>query len=97
VDYIQAEGPESARDRIENVNALINGAAETVIDDGGAERIPREDALDQLARLLRSAAANGCAGCSAPYWCCARTARLLPKVRDSSSAVTTGGRNISSA
>ena len=35
VEYLQAEGPESARDRIENVSALIDGAAETVIDDGG--------------------------------------------------------------
>src|SRR5206468_10589028 len=35
VEYLQAEGPESARDRIENISALIDGAAETVIDDGG--------------------------------------------------------------
>src|ERR1700693_1204093 len=35
VDFLAAEGPESARDRIENVSALVNGAAETVIDDGG--------------------------------------------------------------
>jgi len=34
-DYLQAETPESARDRVENVAALIDGAAETVVDEGG--------------------------------------------------------------
>ncbi|GAC1413692.1 MAG: DNA helicase PcrA [Gemmatimonadaceae bacterium] len=62
VEYLQAEGPESARDRIENVSALVDGAAETVIDDGGevgltpldhflqhAMRVAGADALDPSA------------------------------------------------
>ena len=44
VEYLQAEGPESARDRIENISALIDGAAETVVDDGG-EVDPGADAV----------------------------------------------------
>ncbi len=34
-DYLRADSPEQARDRIENVGALIDGATETVVDDGG--------------------------------------------------------------
>jgi DNA helicase-2/ATP-dependent DNA helicase PcrA len=55
VDYIQAEGPESARDRIENVNALINGAAETVIDDGGEVGLTPLDHFLQHAMLVAGA------------------------------------------
>ena len=54
-DYLQAEGPESARDRIENVNALINGAAETVIDDGGEVGLTPLDHFLQRAMLVAGA------------------------------------------
>ncbi|MFL5595580.1 MAG: ATP-dependent helicase, partial [Gemmatimonadaceae bacterium] len=55
VDYLQAEGPESARDRIENVSALINGAAETVIDDGGEVGLTPLDHFLQRAMLVAGA------------------------------------------
>ncbi|MFN2636314.1 MAG: ATP-dependent helicase [Gemmatimonadaceae bacterium] len=55
VDYLQAEGPESARDRIENVSALINGAAETVIDDGGEVGLTPLDHFLQRAMLVSGA------------------------------------------
>jgi DNA helicase-2/ATP-dependent DNA helicase PcrA len=51
VEYLQAEGPESARDRIENVSALIDGAAETVIDDGGEVGLTPLDHFLQRAML----------------------------------------------
>ena len=54
-DYIQAEGPESARDRIENIGALINGAAETVIDDGGEVGLTPLDHFLQRAMLVAGA------------------------------------------
>lgn len=55
VEYLQAEGPESARDRIENVSALINGAAETVIDDGGEVGLTPLDHFLQRAMLVAGA------------------------------------------
>src|SRR6266513_3262596 len=55
IDYLQAEGPESARDRIENVSALINGAAETVIDDGGEVGLTPLDHFLQRAMLVAGA------------------------------------------
>ena len=55
VDYLQAEGPESARDRIENVSALISGAAETVIDDGGEVGLTPLDHFLQRAMLVAGA------------------------------------------
>jgi DNA helicase-2/ATP-dependent DNA helicase PcrA len=55
VDYIQAEGPESARDRLENISALINGAAETVIDDGGEVGLTPLDHFLQRAMLVAGA------------------------------------------
>jgi DNA helicase-2/ATP-dependent DNA helicase PcrA len=55
VDYLHAEGPESARDRIENVSALINGAAETVIDDGGEVGLTPLDHFLQRAMLVAGA------------------------------------------
>jgi len=55
VDYLQAEGPESARDRIENVSALVNGAAETVIDDGGEVGLTPLDHFLQRAMLVAGA------------------------------------------
>jgi len=55
VEYLQAEGPESARDRIENVSALVNGAAETVIDDGGEVGLTPLDHFLQHAMLVAGA------------------------------------------
>ena len=55
VNYLQAEGPESARDRIENLSALINGAAETVIDDGGEVGLTPLDHFLQRAMLVAGA------------------------------------------
>ena len=55
VEYLQAEGPESARDRIENVSALIDGAAETVIDDGGEVGLTPLDHFLQRAMLVAGA------------------------------------------
>jgi DNA helicase-2/ATP-dependent DNA helicase PcrA len=55
VEYLQAEGPESAGDRIENVSALVNGAAETVIDDGGEVGLTPLDHFLQRAMLVAGA------------------------------------------
>jgi DNA helicase II / ATP-dependent DNA helicase PcrA len=55
VAYLQSEGPESARDRIENVSALISGAAETVIDDGGEVGLTPLDHFLQRAMLVAGA------------------------------------------
>jgi DNA helicase-2/ATP-dependent DNA helicase PcrA len=55
VEYLQADGPESARDRIENVSALVNGAAETVIDDGGEVGLTPLDHFLQRAMLVAGA------------------------------------------
>src|SRR3954454_712117 len=55
VEYVQAEGPESARDRIENISALIDGAAETVIDDGGEVGLRPLDHFLQRAMLVAGA------------------------------------------
>jgi DNA helicase II / ATP-dependent DNA helicase PcrA len=55
VAYLQTEGPESARDRIENISALINGAAETVIDDGGEVGLTPLDHFLQRAMLVAGA------------------------------------------
>ena len=55
MEYLQTEGPESARDRIENVGALIDGAAETVIDDGGEVGLTPLDHFLQRAMLVAGA------------------------------------------
>jgi len=55
VEYLQAEGPESARDRIENLSALVNGATETVIDDGGEVGLTPLDHFLQRAMLVAGA------------------------------------------
>ena len=55
VEYLRAEGAESARDRIENISALIDGAAETVIDDGGEVGLTPLDHFLQRAMLVASA------------------------------------------
>jgi len=51
-DYLQADNPEQARDRIENVSALIDGAAETVVDDGGEVGLTPLDHFLQRAMLV---------------------------------------------
>ncbi len=55
VEYLHSEGPEAARDRIENVSALIDGAAETVIDDGGEVGLTPLDHFLQRAMLVAGA------------------------------------------
>jgi len=50
-DHLKAEGPE-ARDRLDNVQSLIDAAADTVEDDGG------EVGLTPLAHFLQRAALN---------------------------------------
>jgi DNA helicase-2/ATP-dependent DNA helicase PcrA len=50
--YLQAEGPESARERSDNVNALINGAAELVIEEGGEVGLTPLDHFLQRAMLI---------------------------------------------
>ncbi len=51
-DYLQADSPETARDRAENVAALIDGATETVIDDGGEVGLTPLDHFLQRAMLI---------------------------------------------
>src|SRR5256714_4482754 len=55
VEYLRTEGPESAGDRMENLSALINGAAETVIDDGGEIGLTPLDHFLQRAMLVAGA------------------------------------------
>lgn len=52
VAFLKEESPEQARDRIENVAALIDGAAETVVDDGGEVGLTPLDHFLQRAMLL---------------------------------------------
>jgi DNA helicase-2/ATP-dependent DNA helicase PcrA len=51
-DYLQADSPETARDRSENVSALIDGAAETVIEEGGEIGLTPLDHFLQRAMLV---------------------------------------------
>ena len=51
-DYLRADSPEQARDRIENVSALIDGAVETVVDDGGEVGLTPLDHFLQRAMLV---------------------------------------------
>jgi len=51
-DYLQADAPETARDRLENVGALIDGAAETVVDEGGEVGLTPLDHFLQRAMLV---------------------------------------------
>jgi DNA helicase II / ATP-dependent DNA helicase PcrA len=51
-DYLQADAPETARDRLENVAALIDGAAETVVDEGGEVGLTPLDHFLQRAMLV---------------------------------------------
>ena len=52
VEYVQAESPESARDRLENVSALVDGAAETVVEEGGEVGLTPLDHFLQRAMLV---------------------------------------------
>ena len=51
-DYLQADSPETARDRSENVGALIDGAAETVVEEGGEVGLTPLDHFLQRAMLV---------------------------------------------
>ncbi len=51
-EYLHSDSPETARDRAENVSALIDGAAETVIDDGGEVGLTPLDHFLQRAMLI---------------------------------------------
>jgi DNA helicase-2/ATP-dependent DNA helicase PcrA len=51
-DYLQSDSPETARDRSENVGALIDGAAETVVDEGGEVGLTPLDHFLQRAMLI---------------------------------------------
>ena len=51
-DYLQADSPETARDRSENVCALIDGAAETVVEEGGEVGLTPLDHFLQRAMLV---------------------------------------------
>jgi DNA helicase-2/ATP-dependent DNA helicase PcrA len=51
-DYLQADSPETARDRSENVAALIDGAAEMVVDEGGEVGLTPLDHFLQRAMLV---------------------------------------------
>ena len=51
-DYLVADSPETARDRSENVSALIDGAAETVVEEGGEVGLTPLDHFLQRAMLV---------------------------------------------
>ena len=51
-DYLQSDSPETARDRSENVSALIDGAAETVVEEGGEVGLTPLDHFLQRAMLI---------------------------------------------
>jgi DNA helicase-2/ATP-dependent DNA helicase PcrA len=51
-DYLRDDRPEHARDRIENVSALIDGAAEAVVEDGGEVGLTPLDHFLQRAMLV---------------------------------------------
>jgi DNA helicase-2/ATP-dependent DNA helicase PcrA len=51
-DYLESEGPESARERAENVSALISGAAEVVIEEGGEVGLTPLDHFLERAMLI---------------------------------------------
>lgn len=51
-DYLQVDSPETARDRSENVSALIDGAAEMVVEEGGEVGLTPLDHFLQRAMLV---------------------------------------------
>ncbi len=54
-EYLVADSPETARDRADNVSALIDGAVETVIEDGGELGLTPLDHFLQRAMLVAGA------------------------------------------
>jgi len=51
-EYLRTDAPEQARDRLDNVAALVDGAAETVVDDGGEVGLSPLDHFLQRAMLV---------------------------------------------
>jgi DNA helicase-2/ATP-dependent DNA helicase PcrA len=51
-EHLKSEGDEVARERLDNVRELINGAAETVVDEGGEVGITPLDTFLQRAALI---------------------------------------------
>ena len=51
-EYLRSEGPEIARERLDNVRELISGAAETVGDEGGEVGVSPLDTFLQRATLI---------------------------------------------
>ena len=51
-EHLKGEGEEIARERLENVRELINGAAETVVEEGGEVGASPLDAFLQKAALI---------------------------------------------
>ncbi|HET9453657.1 MAG TPA: UvrD-helicase domain-containing protein, partial [Gemmatimonadaceae bacterium] len=51
-EHLKSEGEEIARERLENVRELINGAAETVADEGGEAGVSPLDSFLQRAALI---------------------------------------------
>jgi DNA helicase-2/ATP-dependent DNA helicase PcrA len=51
-EYLKSDGDEVARERLDNVRELINGAAETVVDEGGEVGASPLDAFLQRAALV---------------------------------------------
>jgi DNA helicase-2/ATP-dependent DNA helicase PcrA len=51
-EYLKSEGEEIARERLDNVRELINGAAETVVDEGGEVGASPLDTFLQRAALV---------------------------------------------
>jgi DNA helicase-2/ATP-dependent DNA helicase PcrA len=51
-EHLKGEGEEIARERLENVRELINGAAETVVEEGGEVGTSPLDAFLQKAALI---------------------------------------------
>ena len=55
VEHLQSDSPETLRDRMDNVGSLVNGAAETVIDEGGEVGLTPLDHFLQRAMLVAGA------------------------------------------
>jgi DNA helicase-2/ATP-dependent DNA helicase PcrA len=51
-EHLRSEGEEVARERLENIRELINGAAETVAEEGGEVSVTALDAFLQKAALI---------------------------------------------
>ncbi|MEX2152670.1 MAG: UvrD-helicase domain-containing protein [Gemmatimonadaceae bacterium] len=51
-EHLRSEGEEVARERLDNVRELINGAAETVVEEGGEVGDPALDVFLQRAALI---------------------------------------------